>query len=607
MSSQTYMIVVPNPNQANKLWWYAVTEGKAPRPLAPYIPTNPSPTAPPNQGNPGLSAYELAKKYGFQGTEASYVQATFGKKGDTGESAYLLAKRYGYNGTESAFAQALVNAANGVGTGTGTGSGTGADGKSAYQVWRDLGNVGDAQAFINSLKSTVPGPASTVPGPTGKSAYQEWKDAGNNGDASTFLNSLKSTVAGPASTVPGPAGKSTYELAVASGYGGTLTQYLADQKGAKGDTIKPGVLANVPTATPGTVVYFDATSNTWKLLSRLSATNGLGAVAMVDADKDLIGPGNTVKLPAGFSVGSSYYVEFPDANGKNLAVLPNPVPAGLFPTPSNSFFFVGTVTPTPTGNVMLFNFEPSVEETAVPLALKWTNFADWTYGAVPTVAQVKTVFEVGGASTTDFGLYADGDANTDAGLMASPVAKTVGGVPKNVFLQDRGYGGVHGKTFAEWPTSIQSGEFALILETLAGDQAAGGFFFAGTATSFKTVRLYGDNLGYMAFQTGTIANGAVSYVDYKTGFNTTGHQSKYVILVVNIDVDTLKVWYWEYDSTKSMARQRENMPATPTATYVNPTPFPAGSAGYIFQNARVRYIMASYSPNPAVPAPFAGV
>ena len=36
--------------------------------------------------------------------------------------------------------------------GSGSGSGTGADGKSAYEIWLDLGNTGTEQDFINSLQ-----------------------------------------------------------------------------------------------------------------------------------------------------------------------------------------------------------------------------------------------------------------------------------------------------------------------------------------------------------------------------------------------------------------------------------------------------------------------
>jgi hypothetical protein len=45
-----------------------------------------------------------------------------------------------------------------------------------------------------------------------------------------------STVPGAASTVPGPAGKSAYELAQAAGFTGTEAQWLASLKGTKGDT-----------------------------------------------------------------------------------------------------------------------------------------------------------------------------------------------------------------------------------------------------------------------------------------------------------------------------------------------------------------------------------
>lgn len=55
----------------------------------------------------------------------------------------------------------------------------GDDGRSAYDVWLSLGNVGTEADYINSLV-----------GATGKSAYQEWLDLGNVGTESDFIASL---------------------------------------------------------------------------------------------------------------------------------------------------------------------------------------------------------------------------------------------------------------------------------------------------------------------------------------------------------------------------------------------------------------------------------
>ena len=133
------------------------------------------------------------------------------------------------------------------------GGGSGKDGKSAYQIWLEQGNVGTEQDFINSLRGPagakgdkgdpgaqgpigpqgmigpkgdsgiqgVPGIPGTpgspgppgVKGDSGKSAYQEWLDAGNTGSVSDFIASLKGAKgdrgergSDGAAGAPGPAG-----------------------------------------------------------------------------------------------------------------------------------------------------------------------------------------------------------------------------------------------------------------------------------------------------------------------------------------------------------------------------------------------------------------
>lgn len=63
----------------------------------------------------------------------------------------------------------------------------GATGKSAYDIWISLGNVGTTTDFINSLKG-VPGIGNT--GADGLSSYQIWLNAGNTGTQAQFLASL---------------------------------------------------------------------------------------------------------------------------------------------------------------------------------------------------------------------------------------------------------------------------------------------------------------------------------------------------------------------------------------------------------------------------------
>lgn len=65
----------------------------------------------------------------------------------------------------------------------------GIDGKSAYEIWLDLGNTGTEQDFIDSLigDDGVPGDA----GDDGNSAYEVWLALGNTGTEQDFIDSLK--------------------------------------------------------------------------------------------------------------------------------------------------------------------------------------------------------------------------------------------------------------------------------------------------------------------------------------------------------------------------------------------------------------------------------
>ena len=62
----------------------------------------------------------------------------------------------------------------------------GANGKSAYEIWLDLGNKGTEEDFLNSLKGQV-----GKQGANGKSAYEIWLDLGNVGSKEDFLNWLR--------------------------------------------------------------------------------------------------------------------------------------------------------------------------------------------------------------------------------------------------------------------------------------------------------------------------------------------------------------------------------------------------------------------------------
>ena len=145
-------------------------------------------------GKDGADAYEVAKKAGYTGSREEWLKTLIGA---TGLSAYQLAKSEGYEGSLTEWIASLK----------------GADGDSAYKVAVRNGYVGDEQAWLASLR-----------GSDGKDAYEVAKAGGYQGSREAWLESLK-----------GEAGKSAYELAKAGGYQGSQADWLASLKGAKGD------------------------------------------------------------------------------------------------------------------------------------------------------------------------------------------------------------------------------------------------------------------------------------------------------------------------------------------------------------------------------------
>ena len=101
-------------------------------------------------------------------------------------------------------------------------------GKSAYEIWLELGNEGTEQEFIDYLKGQdgkdgkdgkdgLDGEA----GPAGESAYQSWLNLGNTGSMEDFLNSLKGEKG-----QDGSSGKSAYEIWISQGNVGTESDFL---------------------------------------------------------------------------------------------------------------------------------------------------------------------------------------------------------------------------------------------------------------------------------------------------------------------------------------------------------------------------------------------
>ena len=148
-------------------------------------------------GANGKSAYELAVENGFQGSVQEWLKSLVGKDG---ADAYEVAKKAGYAGSREEWLASLKGK-------------KGDDGDNAYKVAVRNGYVGDEQAWLASLH-----------GADGADAYEVAKAGGYRGSREDWVASLK-----------GEAGKSAYELAKeAQNFTGTLTEYLISLKGEKG-------------------------------------------------------------------------------------------------------------------------------------------------------------------------------------------------------------------------------------------------------------------------------------------------------------------------------------------------------------------------------------
>lgn len=120
------------------------------------------------EGLRGLSAYEIAVKHGYQGTEEEWIKSLTPKGGagggGNGKSAYELAVQEGYQGTLQEWLKSLV----------------GKDGADAYEVAKKAGYTGSREEWLKTLI-----------GATGLSAYELAKAGGYEGSLTDWLASLK--------------------------------------------------------------------------------------------------------------------------------------------------------------------------------------------------------------------------------------------------------------------------------------------------------------------------------------------------------------------------------------------------------------------------------
>ena len=115
----------------------------------------------------------------------------------------------------------------------------GSEGKSAYQIWLDLGNTGTEQEFIDYLKGQDGKDGKDgrdgldgEQGPAGESAYQAWLSLGNTGSIEDFLNTLKGEKGQDGN--PGANGKSAYDIWIGQGNVGTEDDFINSLKGEQG-------------------------------------------------------------------------------------------------------------------------------------------------------------------------------------------------------------------------------------------------------------------------------------------------------------------------------------------------------------------------------------
>lgn len=135
------------------------------------------------RGEKGYSAYEVAVKNGYTGTEAEWLATLKGEKGDKGEP--------GANGSDGKPGKDGVDGANG------TDGKPGANGLSAYELAAKNGFTGNEAAWLDSLKGDK-----GDRGPKG--------DDGQNG----------------VNGVDGKDGLSAYSIAVKNGYNGTEEEWV---------------------------------------------------------------------------------------------------------------------------------------------------------------------------------------------------------------------------------------------------------------------------------------------------------------------------------------------------------------------------------------------
>ena len=442
-------------------------------------------------------------------------------------------------------------------------------------------------------------------GNPGLSAYQVALLSGFNGTVSQWLTSLKSTE-------PGVTGQDAYQVAVTGGFVGTRAAWLTSLQGPASTVPGPAAVAGRleanTTNTPGNI--YMRILNSWKLLRPSSHEKAQGVIAICDKNRDMIENGNAVDLTGlGFQDGGVYYVEDPDAGGKNLALTPVPLTTAQTPTLSRSFLSAGPATLFGAQTLLSFRMQANILEGAAYAQLTRTIFADLVYNVTPTLAQIGRLIDTQAAELTLNRLLADGDASAQgAFLETSPVTRSLGGTVKGVFLQDVGFGGLHVRIPAGWEV-LGAGDYLLTYAQSDNDNAACGPVWGATATDLHSAIFYGGTglIDYVVIQRGAVSGATVTNTSLSQGAITTGcNKLRYFHVRLNISADrlTVKVKVWPRNAAKPLERQDEDEPAAFQYTFTSATAFPIGAVGWCYSNGSIRRVMASRSPNPLIKAPF---
>lgn len=211
-TTTSFTTYTTNTNGLKRKRWYACGQGEVPAKLL-------------QQAIKGESAYEIAVRNGFEGTEEEWLESIKGEKGDPGDAGTSSS-----GVTKSEVSTMIDEALNDVVL-------NGVPGKSAYEVAISNGFEGTEEEWLASLKGeTGANGTNGEDGADGASAYQIALNNGFIGTEEEWLASLKGDTGEQGiKGETGLSGASAYEIAVSNGFEGTETEWLASLKGEKGD------------------------------------------------------------------------------------------------------------------------------------------------------------------------------------------------------------------------------------------------------------------------------------------------------------------------------------------------------------------------------------